>query len=97
LTENEFMMLAVGAALGAQLALIAYLLDQYRADRRVTQAGAAALARAQKRHATEDWREALVRRPKLVELAQAEVRDFELGLLDSVDRVEDAAQREGLL
>jgi hypothetical protein len=97
LTENEFLMLAVGIALGAQLTLIAYLIGQYRGDRRAVQIGAASLVRARKQHATSNWREALVRRPTLVELVQAEVRDFELGLLDGVDRVEDAARREGLL
>ncbi|MEU0369086.1 hypothetical protein ABZ070_02280 [Streptomyces sp. NPDC006283] len=97
MTETEIVMLLVGIIVGAQLALVVHLVGEYRGNRRVARAGAAALAQARKRHTTADWREALARRPTLAEVAQAEVRDFELGLLNGLDRVEDAARREGLL
>jgi hypothetical protein len=97
MTTTELQMLATGFLLGTYLMIAVQVVFQNRDARRDTQAATAALAQARRRHATCDWREALVRRPTLVELVQAEVRDFELGLLDSVDRVEDAARREGLL
>jgi hypothetical protein len=100
MTDNETQLLAIGGAIGSYLTLLAWMtadfVSERRADRRRSkQAG----RRAAKRTATAEWRDAIpaLAGPHPAELLEASVRDFELKLYDVVDRVEDAARRDGLL
>lgn len=62
MTDNEIFTLCLGFMLGCQLMLALHLVGNYRDARRDRQAAEAALARALKRQATADWRDALVAR-----------------------------------
>jgi hypothetical protein len=90
MTEHDMLLLAAGGTLGSYLTLLAWMamsfVSERRADRR-RQLGLRGKAKLP----------ALPAEPHPAELLEASVRDFELKLYDAVDRVEDAARRDGLL
>ena len=102
MTSTEMLMLAVGLALGAQStnALHAYWASQ-DARRSAARAETTLKQLAGDRFLSTFRLYRLQERPWLephpAELLEASVRDLELKVYDGLDRVEDAARRDGLL
>ncbi|MFE1748981.1 hypothetical protein ACFW88_00245 [Streptomyces anandii] len=99
MTANEIEMLLCGISIGAQgMALCHMVLDL-----RDVQRDLARSRQARRRAAADHYFNSLSlyqlqtrREPHPAEVVEAAVRDFELTLRDAIDRVDDAARREGL-
>lgn len=64
MTDNELLMLMLGTNLGVAMMLAVHFVGRYVDAGRDLRASEAALARHLKRHATEDWRDALAARER---------------------------------
>lgn len=106
MTANEIQTLCVGFVLGAWTVAIWQMVLDMRDMRRNLASSRQARRRAAGDHFLSSFRlHQLQHRPPIpaptgphpAELLEASVRDFELKLWDGLDRVEDAARRDGLL
>jgi hypothetical protein len=104
MTPNEMQLLAVGFVLGAWTVAIWQMTLDMRDGRRDLVRSEEARRRAAADRFLSSFRlYGLQHRPPVpavphpAELLEASVRDFELKLYDGLDRVEDAARRDGLL
>ncbi|GKQ35816.1 hypothetical protein [Streptomyces sp. A012304] len=109
MTPNELQILICGIAIGANLMVILNACWDWRNTRRGIERSRQARRRAAADHYLNTLRLYRLQNrsrpmptivestPHPAELLEASVRDFELNLYDTLDRVEDATRRDGLL
>ncbi|MFH9012513.1 hypothetical protein ACH4C6_14130 [Streptomyces sp. NPDC017943] len=103
MTPNEIQLLAVGFALGGwTVAIWQMVLDVRQAERNLARSEEARRRAAAARFLAGFRLYRIQNRPRAAEphpaeVLEASVRDLELKVYDGLDRVEDAARRDGLL